>query len=90
MQIEGPLRASHHYYHPDDPAQTKTDNTIFLLMFKLYTDMNVRGLALRRVEIGPNKGCYERIGTFDLYFDFESYEDFEVFSNAPKTLVTII
>ena len=89
MQIKGPLRASNRDYHPDDPAQTEMDNTFFLSMFELYGDVNVWGLALRQVEIGLNKGCYERIGTFDLYFDY-SYEDFEIFSNAPETLITII
>ena len=57
----------------------------YLAMFELYCDQRVWGLALRRLEFGPHKGCYERIGTFEL--DDEFYGSF---SDASKSLVTII
>lgn len=86
MQIEGPLRASsYRYFCLDDPAQALPDKIFYLTMFGLYCDMSVWGLALRRLEFGPDKGCYERIGTFD-YSD----EDFHDFWEAPETLITII
>ena len=86
MQIEGPLRASScHYFRSDDPAQVIPDNIFYLTMFQLYHYSEVWGLALRRLEFGPNQGCYERIGTFGF-----SDEGFMEFSSAPKTSITII
>ena len=85
MQIRGPLRASYRCFCSDDPAQVAPNNVFYLTTFNLFCDMRVWGLALRRLESGPDKGCYERIGTFD-FFD----EDFDDFSSAPQTSITII
>ena len=87
MQIEGPLRASHGYFCSDDPAQGRPNKIFYLTMFALYSDTRVWGLALRCLEGGPYKGCYERVGTFDIYDDNEIYNDMYY---APKTLITII
>ncbi len=85
MQIRGPLRVSYRYFCSDDPAQVIPDKVFFLAMFGLFSDMIVWGLALRRLEFGPDKGCYERIGTFDF-----SDEDFHDYYSAPKTSITMI
>ena len=85
MQISGPLRASYRYFCSDDPAQVIPDKIFYLTMFGLYSDMRVWGLALRRLDFGPDKGCYERIGIFDF-----SDNDFYDFFSAPETSITII
>ena len=66
MHISGPLRASSsHDFYSDDPAQAIPDKIFYLTMFGLYCDMSVWDLAFSRLEMGPDKGCYERISTFD-------------------------
>ena len=86
MQIKGPLRASsYRYFRSDDPVQATPDKIFYLTMFGLYCDTMVWGLALRRLETGTNKECYEHIGTFDF-----SDDDFYDFWKAPETLITII
>ena len=87
MQIEGPLGEVHRYYHSDDPAQIEPDKTFFLTMFMLYCD-SFWGLALRRLENGPNQGCYERIGFFNCHYNWG--EDSKDYSMGPETLITII
>ena len=84
MQITGPLRPSHGHYCSDDPAQMIPDKIFYLSMFRLYGDMTW-GLALCPLQVGPDKRCYERVGTFDL-----SDEVFYDFSSAPETSITII
>ena len=69
MQIEGPLRASCGYFRSDDPAQGRPNKVFYLTMFALYCDSRVWGLALRCLDVGPNKGSYERVGTFDFCDD---------------------
>ena len=86
MQIEGPLRASHGYFCSDDLAQGRPNKVFYLTMFTLYLDSRVWGLALRCLEVGPYKGCYERVGTFD-FCDEKIYDEFY---DAPKTLITMI
>ena len=85
MQIKGPLKASYPRFNSDEPTQAIPDMVSYLAMFGLYCDQRIWGLALRRLEFGPHKGCYERIGTFKV-FD----EDYDRFYYAPKTLITII
>ena len=85
MQIEGPLKVSYPRFISDDYTQTIPDMVSYLAMFGLYCDQRIWGLALRRLEFGHHKGCYERIGTFEV-FD----EDYDRFYDAPKTLITII
>ena len=85
MQIEGPLKVSYPRFSSDDYTQAKPDMVSYLAMFGLYLDQRIWGLALRRLESGPRKGCYERIGTFEV-----DDEDYDRFYHAPKTLITII
>ena len=88
MQIEGPLKLSYPRFKSDDYTQAIPDMVFYLAMFGLfglYCDQRIWGLALRRLEFGPRKGCYERIGTFEV-FD----EDCDIFYDASKTLITII
>ena len=91
MQIKGPLRASsNRYFHSDDPALVIPGKVFYLTMFELYVNMDIWGLALRRLDFGPGQGCYERIGTFDYTSDYDDLKDYEDFTSAPKTLITII
>lgn len=86
MQIKGPLTStSYCFYRPDDPEQAIPDTVFYLTMFGLYCDMSTWGLALHRLEFGPDKGCYERVGTFK-----RSDEHFYDFWEAPETLITMI
>ena len=87
MQIEGPLRASHGHFCSDDPAQGRPNKVFYLTMFDLYSGFYVWGLALRCLEVGPYKGCYERVGTFNFCNDHDMYDDF---CDAPITSITII
>ena len=85
MQIRGPLKVSYRGFNSDDPTQAIPDLVFYLAMFGLFSDQCIWGLALRRLEFGPRKGCYERIGTFEVF-----EEDYDKFYGAPKTLITII
>ena len=61
-----------------------------LVMFSLYLDQRVWGLSLRRLTSGPNSGRYQRVGTFDRWFDYDDDRGYDEYYGAPKQLIAIV
>jgi hypothetical protein len=63
IQVEGPLIEEPNRYSAHDDESVPLPKTIYCLtMFEIWTDQKVWGLSLKKIEEGPNEGCYERIG----------------------------
>ena len=91
LWIEAPLlEHSTGYCTLDDESESMPEPIFYLVMFSLYLDQKVWGLALRRLDSGPNQGCYQRVGTFSRYFDFDDRKGYDEYYGAPKQLIMII
>lgn len=74
IQVKGPLIEQPYGYTARDDVSVPLPKTVyFLSMFEFWTDQKVWGLSLKKIEEGPNEGCYERIGTLSRHFasDFD-------------------
>ncbi|PVH67871.1 HET-domain-containing protein [Cadophora sp. DSE1049] len=71
IQVKGPLIEQPGGWSDRDDEGVPLPKTVYYLtMFELFTDQRVWGLSLKKIEEGPNEGCYERIGTFSRYFEY--------------------
>jgi hypothetical protein len=87
IEIKGPLTEyKNGSYSSDDESIPHPGTIYWMTMFALYCDQEVWGLALRRIESGPNQGCFERVGPFW----FSSEDMYKSLRNAPKQTVTIL
>ena len=87
ISIEGPLSERHDFAYQQDDVTLPRPHPIYILtMFALYCDERVWGIALKKIALGPNQGCYERVGYFCICDDRVYRELY----NAPKQTVTII
>ena len=91
LRIEGPLiEEKGGYCNLDDKADIKPNPVFKLVMFSLYTDQCVWGLSLRRLDSGPHRGSFQRVGTFRHIYDLDDMSGWHEDRKAPKQLITII
>jgi hypothetical protein len=102
IEVEGPLiQDSVLYATLDDESVPPPKAVYYLGLFEIWDDRKVWGLSLARIARGPNKGYYERIGTFSPKFcpsEFEfddlalerEYEEFIKWTEDKVRLVRIV
>jgi hypothetical protein len=79
-------------YQEDDLNLPRPHPVYLLTMFALYCDQMVWGIALKKIDSGPNKGCYERVGSFSFSDGYgeDASGIYDKLYRAPKQTVTIV